>query len=258
MPFAELPGVHLWYEDSGGSGVPVVLMHAASGSSESWIQQVPEFAAAGYRCIAYDRRFCCRSEPDPAGSQPGYAIDDLLELVRSLDLRRFHLIGTAAGAGPSLEFAVVHPERVRSLVMADCIGGVHDAELQELQARLRPGPIQALPVELRELSAGYRGTNAEGTARWIEIARVSWPEGAEAQRQPRKTELMPARLEAFRTPTMALAGEADLVTPPAYVRLLASRLPNCEFATVPEAGHASFWEQPAIWNRLVLDFIGRH
>jgi pimeloyl-ACP methyl ester carboxylesterase len=28
--------------------------------------------------------------------------------------------------------------------------------------------------------------------------------------------------------------------------------------TVPEAGHAAFWEQPELWNRLVLEFIAQH
>jgi len=53
--FASLPGRRLWYADSGGSGTPVVLMHAASGSSLMWERQIPALRAAGYRCIAYDR-----------------------------------------------------------------------------------------------------------------------------------------------------------------------------------------------------------
>jgi hypothetical protein len=28
MPYVDLPGVHLWYTDAGGTGVPVILMHA--------------------------------------------------------------------------------------------------------------------------------------------------------------------------------------------------------------------------------------
>ena len=31
-----------------------------------------------------------------------------------------------------------------------------------------------------------------------------------------------------------------------------------QFATVPEAGHAAFWEQPEIWNRLLLEFVSQH
>ena len=41
--------------------------------------------------------------------------------------------------------------------------------------------------------------------------------------------------------------------------LMARRLceAGCGFVTVPEAGHAAFWEQPEVWNRLVLEFLGR-
>ena len=67
-----------------------------------------------------------------------------------------------------------------------------------------------------------------------------------------------ARLETLRVPTLVLAGEADLVSPPALMRILAAHIPDCQFATVSEAGHAAHWEQPEIWNRLVLEFIGRH
>jgi pimeloyl-ACP methyl ester carboxylesterase len=39
------------------------------------------------------------------------------------------------------------------------------------------------------------------------------------------------------------------------MRLLAAHLPNRRFVTLPEAGHAAFWEQPELWNRLVLNFL---
>ncbi len=34
--------------------------------------------------------------------------------------------------------------------------------------------------------------------------------------------------------------------------------PGCRFETVPDAGHAAFWEQPQVWNRFVLEFIAGH
>ena len=66
------------------------------------------------------------------------------------------------------------------------------------------------------------------------------------------------RLETLQVPTLVLAGEADLVSPPALMRMLAAHIPDCQFATVAEAGHAAHWERPEIWNRLVLEFMGRH
>ena len=84
MPYLELPGVRLWFEDSGGNGVPVVFLHAASGTFESWLYQLPPFTQAGYRCITYDRRGWGRSQPEDTGDQPGRGSLDLQGLVEHL------------------------------------------------------------------------------------------------------------------------------------------------------------------------------
>src|SRR5436190_799939 len=89
-------GVHLFYTDSGGSGVPVVLMHAATGSVRAWEHQTPAFVKAGYRVIVFDRRGWGRTTVDP-NTPPGTAADDLIALMNSLHIDRVHLVGTAAG-----------------------------------------------------------------------------------------------------------------------------------------------------------------
>ena len=123
MPYADLPGVDLWYTDSGGSGIPVILMHAASGNTESWVYQTPVFAEAGYRCIAYDRNGWGQSKPKQGGEPAVSPIEDLHNLLNHLGLQRPHLAGTAAGARPALEYVLAHPERIGSLVLADCGAG---------------------------------------------------------------------------------------------------------------------------------------
>ena len=259
MPFLELPGVHLWYNDTGGTGPPVIFLHAATGNCESWVHQVPVFMAAGYRCITYDRRGWGRSQPVDTGEQPGYVRDDLHGLADHLSLDRFHLVATAAGGMCALDYALVHPDRVRSLTIANSIGGVQDPDYLEVQQRLRPPEIQALPVELRELGASYRGTNPEGTQHWLDIERASRQEGAlEPAGQPPQQPINYSRLETMQVPVLVVAGGADLLSPPALMRLLAEHIPSSQFVTVPEAGHAAFWEQPETWNRLVLEFIGQH
>lgn len=258
MPSVELPGVHLWYNDSGGNGVPVVFLHAASGTGDSWEYQLPVFTVAGYRCITYDRRGWGRSQPVLTGEQPGYVSDDLQALVEHLSLDRFHLAATAAGGIGGLDYALTYPERVRSLVVADSIGGLQDPEYLEVQHRLRPPEIQALPVELRELSAGYRGTDPDGTRRWLEIERTSRPGGSHRPGQPLRRRMTFSRLETLRVPALVLVGDADLLSPPALMRLLAAHIADCQFETIPEAGHGAHWEQPETWNRIVLEFIRQH
>ena len=259
MPFVELAGVDLWYTDTGGAtGTPVIFMHAASGTSDSWVHQVSVFTQAGYRCVAYDRRNRGRSRLTSTGDQPGYVGDDLHALVMHLNLDRFHLVATAAGGIGGLDYALEHPERVRSLVVACSIGGVQDPAYLDVQSRLWPPVILELPVHLRELGPSYRGVNPEGTQRWMEIELTSGPKDISVPAQPLRQLMTFARLETMRISVLVLAGGADLLSPPALMRLLSEHIPSSEFALIPEAGHAAFWEQPEVWNPLVLEFLGRH
>ena len=43
---------------------------------------------------------------------------------------------------------------------------------------------------------------------------------------------------------------------PAISRMIAAEITNSRVVLMPEAGHSSYWEQPEIFNRAVLDFIG--
>ena len=168
-----------------------------------------------------------------------------------------HLVGTAAGAIPALDYALTYPKRVRSLVAANTIGGVQDGEYLDLQRRLRPQLIQDLPVELRELGPSYRGWDPEGAARWLEIELSSRPYG-QIPAQPLREPITYQRLATMQPPVMVLSGEADLLSPPALMRLLADHIPTSRFVSLPEAGHAGFWERPHVWNGLVLEFIGQN
>ncbi len=258
MSYVELPGVNLWYTDTGGAGRPVIFLHAASGTSESWGYQLPVFTAAGYRCICYDRRGWGRSQIVISDGDLDNVSDDLHGLVNHLGLECFHLVATAAGGIVGLDYTLSYPEHVCSLVIATTIGGVEDTAYREVQQRLRPPEIQRLPVELRELGPSYRGLNPDGTRHWIEIERSSRPGGHDVSRQALKQPMTYARLETMQVPTLALSGGADLLSPPALMRLLAAHIPSSQFVVIPEAGHAAFWEQPEEWNRLVLDFLNSH
>lgn len=256
--YVNVPGARLFYQDTGGSGVPVVFLHAATGSSQVWKFQIPAFTKAGYRVIAFDRRGWGRTQIDPAGQQPGTAADDLLALLDHLGIQRAHVIGTAAGGFAALDFALSFPARLRSLVIANSIGGVQDEDYAALGRRIRPPQFDALPPEFRELGPSYRAAQAEGTQQWMDLEKISRPEGPRAPAQPLRNRMTFSMLETIKTPTLLLTGGSDLYAPPPLLKLFAARIKGSESVVVPEAGHSTYWEQPEVFNGAVLSFIRKH
>jgi pimeloyl-ACP methyl ester carboxylesterase len=153
----QLPGVRLWCVDTGGRGDAVVALHAATGSSQVWEHQIPAFTRAGYRFIACDRRGYGRTVVEGgATGPPAAAADDVEQLAQALGLSKLHLIGTAAGGIVAIDYALSFPSRLRTLVVANSIGGVQDPDYLEMGRRLRPSPqFEALPPDFRELGPSW-------------------------------------------------------------------------------------------------------
>lgn len=255
MAYLSVPGAQIWYEDTGGDGPPVVLVHAAAGSSASWVNQLGEFVANGFRCITYDLRGWRRSTVE-AGAPLGHQSDDLEALRAHLGLQQFLLIGNAYGGFGALDYALRFQARLRGFVLSDSQGGLEDPDYVNIRQRIVPPELRALPIELRELGPSYRVEHPWGTLEWLRLVHEAG--GETAPRQPTKLRITLRMLESLQVPTLMVAGDADLLSPPALMRLMAARIRGCEFATIPEAGHSAYWERPAQWNRVVLDFLREH
>ncbi len=252
---AEIPGTRLWYWDTGGEGQPIVLLHPASGSGLIWGYQQPVFAKAGYRVIAYSRRGYYNSAPTEQGNT-GIGSVDLHNLIELLGLRRFHLVASAAGGSIASDYAFTHPERLLSLTVSSNSFGVRDGEIAKAAAFIRPKGWDAMPVEFRELGPSYRAANPEGFHRWVELEHKALV--SKNFRQTLKNEITQAKLKELKVPTLIISGAADLSTPPSIARMIAAEIPGSEIVFVPESGHSVYWEQPELFNRAVLDFVGRH
>ncbi len=248
MKLADLGGARIAYQDSGGSGAAVVFMHPASCDSRIWEHQAPAITAAGLRFIAWDRRGYGGSD-----ALPGTAADDLEALRAHLGIERFHLVGTAAGGIVATDYALSFSQRLRSLVIANSIVGVQDPDYLELGRRLRPSPqFEALPAEFRELGPAYRAMNPEGMRRWMALVQPRPPDPKMRNR------ITFAALETIKLPTLLLTGDADLYTPPPVLKLFKDRIRNSKSMVIAQCGHSAYWEQPEVFNRAVLAFIGKH
>ena len=252
---AELPGTRLWYWDTGGAGRPVILMHAGTQSAAGWVYQQPVLARAGYRAIAYSRRGYFRSDPgDPAA--PGFASDDLNNLIGHLGLGKIDLVAAAHGGYFALDFALAHPEKVRSLTIVSSLMGITDADYTAVNNRLRPAFFAGLPHDFQELSPSYRAGDPAGHTAWLALDHQAIPGPRVTPKL--KHPLTWALLETIRHPALLMTGESDLYTPPSLLRMQALHMPHAEVVTIAEAGHSPYWEQPETFNRLLLDFLARH
>ena len=252
---AKLGDFSLGYWDTGGIGEPVVLLHPASGSALCWLYQQPVFAQAGYRVIAHSRRNYYNSDSAPVDN-PGSASTDLQRLVDFLQLDKFHLLGSAAGGSVAADYALSHRERLLSLTISSNNLAAAQGAIADAAASIKLAEWDELPRWFRELGPSYRAANPAGVAKWDEINRIS--ETGRGARQKFVHTVTPEKLATIKIPTLLIVGAADMFTPPSIMRMIARHIPNAEMIVVPECGHSPYWEQPEVFNRTVLEFLGRN
>ncbi|MFD2165690.1 alpha/beta fold hydrolase [Thalassotalea euphylliae] len=253
----ELPGgAGLYYWDTGGTGPAILLSHPGRGSALTWPYQQPVFAAAGFRTIAYSRRGYFGS---PAGSKEdrGNYADDILALTNHLNVDKFHILGLAAGGFAVSDFAVSYPEKLLSMVIACSLFGRWDQNIEERSSFILSKGFHDLGPEFKELGPSYRWAYPEGVEEWLNMYKKSQGDGVR-HGQPAKSKITWEKMRAANIPTFFVAGGADLYQPPSMMRAAAIELPNSETLVVPEAGHAVQWEQPELFNRVVLEFFKKH
>lgn len=252
--YAVLPDVKLWYTDTGGSGAPIILLHAGTGSSRVWDYQTPALTAAGFRVIAFDRRGWGRTVTAPSTTP---AADDLIRLADYLKIGRFHLFGTAAGGFVAFDFALSYPERLRSLTIANSIGGIEDEEARVIGRRIRTPEFEALTEDVKELGPEYRAANPDGLRRWLELEKLSRPERPLQPAQPFKSHITLAAIEKLTVPVLVIAGGADMYAPPTVMQQFAGRIKSALFVVIPDVGHSAYWENPSLFNKTLVEFLRR-
>lgn len=112
-------GVRLHYVEM-GQGEPVVFVHGSLSDGSYWNDQLPAFAAAGRRAIAYSRRY---NWPNENPAIDGYSAvtdaEDLADFIHALGLGRVHVVGHSYGAFAALFLAARRPDLVRTVVLAE-------------------------------------------------------------------------------------------------------------------------------------------
>ncbi len=258
--FAEIPGTRLYYETA-GAGENAVLIHAFMLDTRTWDDQFESYSRR-FRVTRYDARGFGRSEVPRAGVPYSHA-GDLAALLAQRGGGPAHVVGLSMGGRIALDFAVTHPDRLRSLTLIDPVVGGWPWSRQWL--------VSYSPV----LAAARRGDIAAAKQAWLGLELFAPLRG-----KPAVAELMqrmvndysgwhlanpdPARppqpptvsqLSKVRVPTLVLVGERDVPEFQNIAVHVERGVPGARRETVAGAGHLASMEAPQRVNELVLGFL---
>jgi len=263
MPRIAVNGIQLYYELHGPADAAVlVLSNGVLMSTSSWAMQTPALAQH-CRLLLYDCRGMWQSD-HPAGpyTMAGHA-DDLAGLLDALGIARAHVAGISYGGEVSMHFALRHPDRTQSLVVASSVSQL-DPQLRAWMEGWTAAASSGDPDRLFQVTAPLNFSEA-----WI---AANGPALAAARERYRQIDMAAMRelflcfsrlditadLPRIAAPTLVIVGEDDQLKPRKYAELIARQIPNAELAIVPHAGHAVCWEQPNLFNTLLLGFVAKH
>jgi pimeloyl-ACP methyl ester carboxylesterase len=254
--------VGLWVERR-GQGPDVLLIAGLGDPAEAWEAQLAGLADR-WRLTAFDNRGAGRS-PLPAAGEPftvATMADDAAALLRALEVPAAHVLGFSGGSAIAQELALRHRDLVRSLVL------VGTWARSDSYTRTMTGVwrwlLEVAPSERAALEAFFLWiytprAHADGTVERFIAETLAFP-------HPQSIEAFQRQLDAFMThdtldrlpeigvPTLVLAGELDIATPPRLGRLVAERIPGAQFTVLPGAAHQPFHESPEEFNDRVDAF----
>ena len=259
-----------------GEGTPVVLIHGMGGSAAGYLLNFGALAAH-HRVYAMD--LPNHGGTDPVGDArpgPAYMSGFVNDFMSELKIERAHVVGHSLGGGIALRLAMDYPRRVDRLVLVAALG---------LGRQLTPlFRIVSLPLLGEFLAARDYGMDIEkyAAATRKEARNASFITDeliAELYRVERKPEHVRPLLQAVRqwvdwtgvkksvyapilrqlpslkNQTLIIWGRQDSIIPLSNGELAARTMPHARLEVIDRSNHVPLFEQPEIFNRLVLDFL---
>jgi len=253
MPYSDANGVDIWYEVK-GAGPAMVLVHANPFDHDLWLYQAAHFST-WFTVVGIDIRGYGRSSKL---TKPYALIDmaeDVVGVMKDLKLARAVLMGCSVGSGISLLLGLEHPELFDAIVLVGGNSGSssrYQSRIDGYRANLGDYHIK----HLRELVAPSFADSPLGRHLlniWVEREpRLSGEAIAQVFMAGNHTDTT-ERLPSMKVPTLVINGEYDHSLPAG--ERTASLIPGAVHKVLPGTGHACCIEDPAGFDRLVIDFL---
>jgi pimeloyl-ACP methyl ester carboxylesterase len=257
--------------DSGPAVGTMVFVHGLSGSWQNWLENLPFFAAAGWRCIAMDLPgFGASPMPLERITISGYAalVDELLSV---LGVSRAVVVGNSMGGFIGAEIAIRFGTWVDRLVLVSAAGLSIEHQRSLFQLARVTGRVTAI-------GAAWIASKSDAVARRSRTRRALFsivaahpdrlpaPLVAEQLRGSGKPGFVGAmdaltsypirdRLASIAAPTLVVWGAKDPLVPVRDAWEFGRLIPDARVVVYEDTGHVAMLERPAAFNALVAEFV---
>lgn len=244
----------------GPDDAPVVMLsNSLMSNLNMWNAQIPALTAR-YRVLRYDQR----GHGDTEVTAGPYSIEQLAEdafgLIEALGIASVNFLGLSMGGFTGQLLAARHPEKVRSLVLADTACVMPPKSLWNDRIDMaRSQGIQSLAKGTLErwFTAPFHETGKQELNLIREMILGTKAEGyigcAEAIRDMSICDQLPN----ISVPTLVVVGESDPACPVASAQALHDGIAGSELVVLKDAAHLPNIEQRDAFNATVLDFLDR-
>jgi pimeloyl-ACP methyl ester carboxylesterase len=222
-----------------------------------WDDVLPHLSRSRF-VVAPALRGCGLSPAAPSATMDEMAAD-VLWMMDRLNLRAADVCGLSMGGYVAFAMMRQSPAHVTSLILADTRSQADTAEQKAGRAALakkvmEEGIAAAVEAFLPRL---LPADAAESIRDRVRAQAASIPrEGAAAALHglAARPDAGP-QLAGLSLPVLTVCGERDVVSPPAEMRDLASRIPGAKYVEIAGAGHLTPMERPAEFAGVVDSFL---
>lgn len=262
MPTASNDGIVLDYQMT-GDGPSLLLLSGLSAQRAFWGLVRP--LLTGFTLIEFDHRDIGKSGLAQAPYTVADMARDALVVLDAAGIGTAHVVGHSMGGSIAQELAIMAPERVGRMVLANSFArhDLYSRQIMQLLGDLR----RQLDDELvfgAALTSFVIGAPMLRRNALYDFVQAALDAGLT---QPKAAFLRQLdaciaadtleRLHAVRAPTLVLYGDGDRLFSPAMARELASALPvTGDLDEIVDSGHCPMVEQPEAFAQVVRRFLG--
>ena len=265
MPRIKVNDTELHYEDTGGTGEPIVFSHGLLWNVALFAPQMAALKAR-YRCIAYDHRGQGQSADDPRKViDMDLLTEDAVALIEALDLGPVHFCGLSMGGFVGMRLAARHPRLVRSLILCETSSEPEPPDNAPKYARMNwvarwLGPRFVIPKVMPILfgkTSLADPTRAADRQEWVRQLNKNRRSIWRAVNGVIRRKAITSELRNISAPTLVIVGEEDVATVPARAEHIAAGIANARLVVIPRAGHSSSVEQPDAVTAAIATMLER-